>query len=77
MALKFVAEMQPCGILAVACARELAEGIEAVGKASGGNGDRPAIVVVPLTRDGCHDTEVDLEQALGALASGIHQRKDV
>ena len=30
----------------------------------------PSIVVVPLTTDGCVDTEVDEEQALEVIASG-------
>jgi hypothetical protein len=76
MALKFVREMRPRGIVAVACAKELAEGIEAVGNGSGHGEDAPAIVVVPLLKDGCRDTEVDIEQGLRTLASGLHRRKD-
>jgi hypothetical protein len=76
MALRFVKETRPRGIVAVACAKELAEGIEAVGNGSRQEGEGPAIVVVPLLKEGCHDTEVDIEQGLRALASGIHQRKN-
>jgi hypothetical protein len=71
MALKFVAAMRPRGIVAVACAKELAEGIEAVGGAAGRDGDEPVIVVVPLCKEGCHDTEVDIERGLATLSRGI------
>ncbi len=71
MAVRFVAENDPRGIVAVACARELGEGVEAVGAIPrDGNRERPAIVVVPLLKDGCVDTEVDVDQALDALAAG-------
>ena len=57
--------------MAVACAKELAEGIEAVRGVSGQDGDGPAIVIVPLLKEGCHDTEVDVEQGLKTLGLGI------
>lgn len=70
MALKFVAEQNPRGIVAVACNKELAEGIEGVLGLALSAGEAPPIVVVPLLRDGCVDTEVDEAQALAAIALG-------
>lgn len=70
MALKYVAELRPRGIVAVACSKELAEGVEAVNGMAANPGEAPPIVVVPLTRDGCVDTEVDEAQALAAIALG-------
>lgn len=32
--------------------------------------DRPLIVSIPLSKDGCIDTEVDIEKALEVLAAG-------
>ncbi len=70
MAIKFVAEQSPRGIVAVACNKELNEGIEAVLGLATESEERPVIVVVPLTRDGCVDTEVDEAQALAAIGLG-------
>lgn len=70
MAYKFVAEQKPRGIVAVACPKELAEGVEAVLDLASSNDEAPAIVVVPLTKDGCVDTEVDEAQALAAISLG-------
>lgn len=69
MALKFIKNNDPEGIVAIACIKELEEGVCGVkelieskkGDASAGNG--LVIVVVPLLRDGCVDTEVDEEEA--------------
>ncbi len=62
LALRFLTEQQPAGIVAVACAQELEEGIEAVAKMEW-EGELPAVTVIPLSRDGCVDTEVDVEAA--------------
>jgi hypothetical protein len=70
MALKYVRELQPRGIVAVACSKELAEGVEAVLGMAPSPSEAPPIVVVPLTRDGCVDTEVDEAQAMAAIALG-------
>lgn len=70
MALKFVAEHRPRGIVAVACHKELAEGVDGVEKLAGNGMDVPVIAAVPLLQDGCVDTEVDEEEALAALVSG-------
>lgn len=70
MALRFVVQQRPRGIVAVACERELEEGVEAVLGIAAGGMEVPAIVVVPLSKDGCVDTEVDEEQAIEALSLG-------
>lgn len=67
LALRFVRETRPKAVVAVACARELAEGEEAV---AGLGEDPPLVVVVPLSRDGCVDTAVDLEAVLSLLRAG-------
>ena len=70
MALRFVKEHNPRGIVAVACDKELGEGVDGVKELFEGSKEIPAIVVVPLLRDGCVDTEVDEEQVLKAIALG-------
>ncbi len=71
MAVRFVTELDPRAIVAVACAKELGEGVDAVGAiARGGEKQAPAIVVVPLSKDGCVDTEVDEDLALEAISVG-------
>ncbi|MGQ9683832.1 MAG: DUF116 domain-containing protein [Anaerolineae bacterium] len=72
MALRFVAEMRPRAIVAIACHKELAEGIEAVAAMS--KGKAPPIVAVPLATDGCIDTQVDEEDALAAINLGCLPR---
>ena len=64
LALNYVQENHPEAIVAVACQKELEEGIDGVHGLSGGNEHIPHIVVIPLAKDGCVDTEVDEEQAL-------------
>ena len=66
MALKFIKKNKPGGIVAIACMKELEEGVCAVREfigAGGSEGDSPVIVPVPLLTDGCVDTEVDEEEA--------------
>lgn len=70
MALRFVAELAPRGIVAVACEKELQEGVEGVHAMAAEGRETPVIVVVPLAKDGCVDTEVDEAQAMNALAIG-------
>lgn len=68
MVLRFVEQMAPLGIVAVACQQELELGVNAVqDMVEAGKISRPAIQVVPLTKDGCVDTEVDMEAALRIL----------
>ncbi|MCX7844237.1 MAG: DUF116 domain-containing protein [Candidatus Bipolaricaulota bacterium] len=64
LAVRFVREARPRAVVAVACDRELAQGREAV--AQWGE-DSPLVVVVPLSRDGCVDTAVDLDAVLSLL----------
>ncbi len=70
MALRFIKEHNPRGIVAVACDKELAEGVEGVKQMASDEQEVPVIVVIPLLRDGCVDTEVDEEQVLKAIAMG-------
>lgn len=67
LALRFVREAKPRAVVAVACAKELQEGEEAV---AGSGSTRPLVAVVPLSRDGCVDTEVNLDEALALLRVG-------
>jgi len=79
MALRFVKQMNPQGIVAVACEKELELGIQGVEElVRKGEVRIPAIEVIPLNRDGCVDTEVDVELALHAIEnfSGISSRSD-
>lgn len=68
LAVRFLAEHQPAGIVAVACSQELEEGLEAIDRIEWENG-RPAVALVPLLRDGCVDTEVDVEMAREVIFS--------
>lgn len=70
MAVRFVRENAPRAILAVACDKELAEGIQAVAEMSAGEGETLPIVAIPLLTDGCVDTKVDEERVLAAIALG-------
>jgi hypothetical protein len=63
MSVAYLKQHQPQGILAVACPKELTLGIEAIMSLSS-NGWNPVVVTIDLTRDGCLDTEVDVEEVL-------------
>jgi hypothetical protein len=67
MALRFVKDNGARGILAVACDEELKMGVEAVEELNMDAGEMPTIVVVPLLRDGCVDTEVDVGLVLRTI----------
>jgi hypothetical protein len=69
LAVKFVKEKHPRAVVAVACAKELDEGIQGVQGQSDGEAT-PLIVVIPLSKDGCIDTEVDIEKALEIINLG-------
>ncbi len=73
MALRFVKEQAPGGIVAVACDKELVEGVDGVRKLALSEAEAPPIVIVPLAKDGCVDTEVDEGLVLNALALGRPQ----
>ena len=70
LAVKYVKENSPKAIVAVACQKELEEGIHGVRELSGGDELAPPIVIIPLAKDGCVDTEVDEEQALKIVTLG-------
>lgn len=65
MALNVVKKYKPKGIVAIACSKELKDGIEGVEKMFGDN--KPVIVVIPLTKVGCVDTEVDVEHVMKVI----------
>jgi len=73
LAIKYVEKNRPKGIVAVACHKELEEGIQSVAELGKADRRSPPIVVVPLTKDGCVDTEVDEERALDMIALGCSQ----
>ena len=76
MAVRFVAEQDPRGIVAVACHKELVEGVEAVeSMARSGDKEAPVIATIPLSKDGCVDTEVNEELALEAISVGCQARR--
>ncbi len=68
--MNYVKETHPEAIVAVACQKELAEGIHGVREISDSNKSTPVIIIIPLVRDGCVDTEVDEEGALELIALG-------
>ena len=66
MALKFIKKTRPQGIVAIACMKELDEGVCAVNEfveARKQKDTPPVIVPVPLLKDGCVDTMVDEDEA--------------
>ena len=69
MAIKFIREKNPEGIVAIACMNVVAEGVVAVlavegnGRNNGSSNNVPVVISVPLLKDGCVDTEVDEEEA--------------
>lgn len=67
LALRYVQEKRPLLVVAVACQKELLEGEEAVK----GLEEVPRVVSLPLSRDGCVDTEVDVAAALDLLREGL------
>ena len=74
MALRYVAEQHPRGIVAVACVKELQEGVEGVEAMDGNGAGDTTITAVPLTKDGCVDTEVDESSVVRALRLGCDGR---
>ena len=71
LAVRCVAQVRPKGIVAVACDKELAEGVEAVNALDWTDGEQaaPPIVQIPLSRDGCVDTDVDVNMAIEMIES--------
>ena len=68
LAIRFLAENQPAGVVAVACDKELEEGLDAIASMDWDAG-HPAVVTVPLSQDGCVDTQVDLALARSVIVS--------
>lgn len=71
LALRFLKAQEPKGVVAIACHKELAEGVEAVEELEG---PVPEVATLPLSEDGCVDTEVDLDAALELLRRGVEVR---
>jgi hypothetical protein len=70
LAVNYVKEIRPRAIVAVACQKELDQGIRSVREMDGEDISAIPIVVIPLSKDGCIDTEVDVEQALETVSLG-------
>jgi hypothetical protein len=70
LALKYIAESKPLAIVAVACDKELQEGVRSVSELAKSAQNPIPIVVIPLSKDGCVDTEVDVRLALEEIALG-------
>ena len=70
LAVRYVKENSPKAIVAVACQKELEEGIHGVRELSENDKLAPLMVIIPLVKDGCVDTEVDEEQALKMITLG-------
>ena len=76
MAVRFLAEHKPDGIVAVACQQELEEGVEAVSKMEWA-GPPPPVAQVPLSKDGCVDTEVDVALARSIIFSHNDRKEQI
>ena len=70
LAIKYIEENKPLAIVAVACQKELQEGIHGISELIGDGQQMIPVVVVPLSQDGCIDTEVDIKIALEKIALG-------
>lgn len=70
LALNYVKEKKPLAIVAVACDKELEEGMRGVNELASESRQEIPIVVIPLSKDGCLDTEVDIRVALEKIALG-------
>jgi hypothetical protein len=69
LAVKYIGDTRPRAIVAIACAKELEEGIDGVDVLNG-EGYAPLFAVIPLSKDGCVDTEVDVRAALEIIGLG-------
>lgn len=70
LAMRYIQEIKPEGVAAVACKKELKEGIRAVKKLGLLRQPAMPVFVVPLSKDGCVDTEVDVDEVERALSLG-------
>ena len=68
LAVRFLADRQPAGVIAIACDKELEEGLEAIAKMEWKD-SRPVVVTFPLAQDGCVDTVVDIKTAKAIIVS--------
>lgn len=68
LAVNYVNEKRPRVIVAVACQKELDEGIGNIRELA--DNYSPIIVIIPLTRDGCVNTEVDVNGAVEIIRAG-------
>ena len=66
LAVRYLVESQPAGVVAIACHKEIEAGLEAIDHIEW-TGDRPVTTVVPLSQDGCVDTQVDVTAAREAI----------
>ena len=72
LAVEYVRKHRPRAIVAVACQKELEMGLEEVTKLGQDLGwDAPVAMVIPLLKDGCVDTQVDVEKALETIRLGV------
>lgn len=70
MVLRFVERMAPQAIVAVACQKELELGVKGVKELTrSGKVSMPVITVVPLSKEGCVDTEVDVAEVIEIITS--------
>ncbi len=69
LAVKYVQEKKPRAVVAVACEKELKEGVEGV-KSLAAENVRPLMYIIPLSKNGCLDTEVDVEKAVEIIGTG-------
>ena len=69
MALRFVKEKRPRAIVAVACHKELEAGVDSVSTMTQELDPLPAIAVVPLSKDGCVDCEVDVDAVMNTITT--------
>ena len=74
LAVQFLAERQPAGVIAIACDKELEEGLEAIAQMDWED-DNPIVVTFPLSQDGCVDTKVDIEAAQEIILSNGHLKR--
>lgn len=70
LAVNYVKEKKPRAIVAVACEKELEEGVQGVEELNRESNIKPVIVIIPLVKDGCVDTVVNIEEALEIINTG-------
>jgi len=68
LAVRFLAERQPVGVVAIACDKELEEGLETIEQMTWET-RKPAVAMVALVQDGCVDTKVDVSLACKVIAA--------